>query len=291
MQKQKKDKWVVLKTMLEALAMGCATLVFALPAILIMVNVDRLGLWWIPLLMAYFALFYAFEGLLIIPKHLHKLQFLYGSEIFYQMYPEEMKKALRRVRKVSQPEREQVLAAYRQRLESTETDEQHERMERISNILYNTAAVIVLALAIWCFYELIRTAQGGKAFRLSFLFDFLSACMMLTVSIAAFRKSPKMILQAITGVLLFFGIWADLANKLSSPMRYTMAPVYEGLIVLAVFALAGIGLVLVAKRLKSYSRTRKEQMEFNLALYELNVIDEGELAFRMNRGINGGEKR
>ena len=280
---KKKDKWVVAKTMLEAIAMGCATLVFALPALLIMVNMDRLGLWWIPLLTVYFGLFYAFEGLFVIPKHLRKLHFLYGSEIFYQTYPEEMKKALRRARKVPQPEREQVLASYRERLESTETDAKHEKMERISRILYDAAGVIVLLLAVYCFYALVRTAQGGKTFRLSFLFDFLSACMLLTVAIAAFRKAPKMILQAFTGILLFFGIWGDLANKLSSPMRYTMAPVYEGLIVLAVFLLAGVGLVLVARRLKSYSRTRKEQMEFHLALYELNVIDEGDLAFRMNR--------
>ena len=52
---------------------------------------------------------------------------------------------------------------------------------------------------------------------------------------------------------------------------------------LAVFAAAGFGLFLLARAFSDNVRTRRERQEFDLALFELNVIDEPELAYRFNR--------
>lgn len=269
--------------LVESLAMGLAPAVLAAPACLILVYMDRLGFWWFPLLIAYFALFFAAQGYILVPKRITRLHHEMGSEMFYRLFPEELKKALRRIRKVSQPEREQVLAAYRDRLTDTDADERGRKYAAAAAALYIAGGLIVLGLAIWCLYSFARGMQAGEDLSFARVLRLVSAAMLLAVSVAVLRRSRKMIPQTAAGIVLAVEIWANLANKIRVPKRYPMTPVWEGLTVLAVFLFAGVGLVMLAGCLMDRSRTHRTRQEFDLALYELGVIDEAELAYRFSR--------
>lgn len=277
---REKDFGVVAKTMLGAFAMGLATVVSVTPVCLILVYMDRLGPWWFPLLLVYFALFFAVKGLVFIPIKQRRLHAVIGSEMFYRMYPQELKKALRRVRRVAQPERESEIAAYRDRLIDTDTDVRNRKRSRTGTVLTVVAAVITGVLALCCLFGVYRGMQSGVKTDLARIFHVASTAVMLTVPVAVFRQSFKMIPQIAASVLLGFTTWADIANKLTKPAIYTMTPVWRDLIVLGVFIVAGIGLVMLAKYLKDGANTRRKQQEFALAMYELDVIDEKELDYR-----------
>ena len=280
MEKRKTDKGIAWLVYLQNLAMGLAPAVLFTPVALILRYMEQIGPWWIPLLFAYLAMFCIAQAFILIPKHFTRLHHQLGSEMFYQLYPDEMKKALWRIRKTPQPEREQVVADYRTRLVDTEADIRSRRRNAASRILYAAAALTVLALAGCCFYGLFREVQNGEKLNLARVLRLISVFLMLGVSIILFRKWPKMILQVITCVALFVDIWANVANKLSVPNRYTMAPVWKGLIIMGVFIVAGVGLALIARRLNARAKTRRNRQEFDLALYKLGVIDEKELAYR-----------
>ena len=283
MKKRMTGKGLVWLIYLQNLAMGLASVILFIPVALILVYIEQIGPWWVPLLFAYFTVFFTAQAFVLIPKHFTRLHHQLGSEMFYRMYPDEMKKALRRIRKIPQPEREQVIAEYRARLVDTETDIRNRRRSAASRIIYTAAALVVLALAVFCFYGLFREVQSGEKINLARVLRFVSAFLMLSVSVALFRKWSKMILQVITCVALFADIWANIANKLSVPTRYTMAPVWKGLIIMAIFIVAGIGFALIARRLNTRANTRRNRQEFDLALYQLDVIDEKELAYRMEK--------
>ena len=276
---REKDFGVVAKTMLGAFAMGLASVVSVTPVCLILVYMDRLGPWWFPLLLVYFALFFAVEGLVFIPIKHRRLHAVIGSEMFYRMYPQELKKALRRVRRVAQPERETVIAAYRDRLVETDTDVQNRKREQASRIITIVSGVIVLALAIWRLGGLYSRILNGAKPDLALVLHAVSAAMLLIVPFTAFGRSFRMIPQIVTGVLLGFTTWADIANRLTKPAVYTMAPVREDLIVLGVFIVAGVGLIALANYLRDVLYTVKKQQEFALAMYELDVIGEKELDY------------
>lgn len=280
MTERKKDFKAVVRTMLEAYAMGLSTAVGFTPVALILVYMDRLGLWWFPLLLVYFALFFSLEALVFIPIKQRRLHHVIGSEMFYQLYPQELNKALRRVRKIPQPERAPVIEAYRNRIVDTEADVQNRKRGRISTILNIAAAVIVGLLALWCVFGLYRGMQNGVKTDLARMFHVVSTAVMLAVPFTVFKPQFKMVPQIITSVLLGFTTWADIANKLTKPAICTMAPVWEDLIVLGVFIVAGFGLAAAANYLKDGLNTRKKQQEFALAMYELDVIDEKDLDYR-----------
>lgn len=281
---REKESGVVAKTMLGAFAMGLAPVVGVTPVCLILVYMDRLGLWWFPLLLVYFALFFVLEGLVFIPIKQRRLHAVIGSEAFYRMYPNELRKALRRVRKSQQPERESVIAAYRDRLVETDTDVRNRKQQLASTVLTVIAAVIVGLLAVWCVYGLYRGMQNGVKTDLARMFHIVSTVVMLTVPFTVFKPQFRMIPQIITSVLLGFTTWADIANKLTKPVLYTMTPVWEDLIVLGIFIVFGFGLAVLANYLRDVLYTVKKQQEFALAMYELDVIGEKELDYLFRKG-------
>ena len=283
MNKRKADKGIVLRMHLQNMAMGLAPVILFMPVALILHYMEQLGAWWVPLLFTYFAVYYTAQALILIPKHYTKLHHQLGSEMFYQLYPDEMKKALHRIRKTISPERELVIADYRSRMIDTDADERSRKRSTASAVLYTVAAAIVFVLAVFCLYRLIRGLQNGEKLNFARVLHFVSIFLMLTVSIALFRKWFGTILQVVTCVMLFYDIWANIANKLNVPVLYTMTPVYEALIVAGVYLVAGLGLPLVARHLNERARMHRNRQEFDLAMYELGVIDEKELAYRMEK--------
>ena len=283
MSRKKQSRGIVLINYLETLAMGLAPVMCFLPAAFVLLNADRIGPWFVPILFAYIVLFYLAEGFLVQRKQLRQMHYAAGSEAFYELYPRELKKALRRARKTPDMQRAALIEDYRSRLSETQADARNGKRSRISKTLYLAAGLTVLALALFGAWRLFSEAQDGRATGLAFILHFAATAAMLCTAIAAFRGSKRLFVQWIAGGLQLLSIWADLTNKLTKPTRYTFAPVWEGLIVLAVFAAAGFGLFLLARAFSDNVRTRRERQEFDLALFELNVIDEPELAYRFNR--------
>ena len=162
MNKRKADKGIVLRMHLQNMAMGLAPVILFMPVALILHYMEQLGAWWVPLLFTYFAVYYTAQALILIPKHYTKLHHQLGSEMFYQLYPDEMKKALHRIRKTILPERELVIADYRSRMIDTDADERSRKRSTASAVLYTVAAAIVFVLAVFCLYRLIRGLQNGE---------------------------------------------------------------------------------------------------------------------------------
>lgn len=73
------------------------------PAMLIIVNAPRLGVWWLPLLLLYLLPFTT--GQLFLVRHMEKnrIHGVVGDEAFYTLYPKDLKKALKRARKEGIP--------------------------------------------------------------------------------------------------------------------------------------------------------------------------------------------
>ena len=283
MRKRNQDRGIALRSFIEALAIGLAPVFAVIPVLMLIVNGDVLGPWWIPLLMLYIMLFYVGEIFLIGHKYRNEVHMQVGHEAFYEIFPKERRRALRRVRKNPNPERESVLESYRMRLCDADEDEKKAHNTRISNCFYYAAAAIIFALAGYCVYGLYQDAAVGMKMDAAHVLRFLAVVMMLTVAIAALRRSKRYILQTIASVLLFLNIWANFANKVMMPQDYTWVPVFEGLIVLAIFLIAAFGLMIPARMFKSDLPTRREKQAFALDMYELGVIDEKELAYRMEK--------
>ncbi len=280
---KRQGRGLILRNYFVTLGMGLAAPAVVTPAVILVIKAERIGPWWIPILFAYIILFYVFESFLINRKHMRIMQLQLGPELFYEQYPSELKKALRRARKTPHPEKERILGMYRERMDCTEADTRHEKRFRIGAILYFVAAAIVFGLSAYCLYGLFRGEQNGAKMDLARILRLVSVGMMLIVAITELRRSGRFILQGITAIVLFLDLWANLANALMMPKTHSFAPAIEALILFLIFCVAAIGLSLVAKLLRSELPSRREHQEFNLALYELGVIDEKEIAYRFEQ--------
>jgi hypothetical protein len=79
---------------IEALAIGLAPVFAVIPVLMLIVNGDVLGPWWIPLLMLYIMLFYVGEIFLIGHKYRNEVHMQVGHEAFYEIFPKERRRAL-----------------------------------------------------------------------------------------------------------------------------------------------------------------------------------------------------
>ena len=91
------------RNMLGVMTLGLAAPVLIAPAMLIIVNAPRLGVWWLPLLLLYLLPFTT--GQLFLVRHMEKnrIHGVVGDEAFYTLYPKDLKKALKRARKEGIP--------------------------------------------------------------------------------------------------------------------------------------------------------------------------------------------
>ena len=284
---RKEKKGLAARSIFESLALGLAVPVLITPAFLIIMNADRLGPWTIPLLMAYILLFYAAIGYYSNKSHLDSLHYVIGDERFYDLYPLELKKVLLKKRRY--PVSEEVVNTieyYKAKIECNfvAEDEAGERRSRQRSALFYTTAAIIALIAVFCAYEMFRSAEKGSKMDFALCLRFVSTTMAFIVASFVARKKPQMILNGITAILLFLNIWADLADHFLYPDRVTFVPAIISLVVFALFMLAAFALVAAARRIRTRNEIRLTKGEFDLAMYELGVIDERELAFRFGEG-------
>ena len=287
MRAHKEKKGTAFSSFLYALPIGIGVPVLITPAILILMNADRLGPWPIPLFVAYFALLYAAICYFNYRKTIYSLHFTAGNERFYDLYPNKLKKVLLKKRQDPLPEEvAKTIEYYKAKMErdAAAADETGERKARTRSALYCTAAAIIALSAVLYIYVTFRSAGKGVRTDFAFYLRLVTIAMMLvTAGFIAFKK-PQKILSDVTAILLFLNIWADLTDHFLNPGTVTFAPTVISLIVFALFLLAAFGLAAAARRIRTPGEIMTAKGEFDLAMYELGEIDERELALRFGEG-------
>ena len=283
---RKKEKWFRLNNTLIVFAMAFAPIVLMIPLLFLIDVAGRIGPWWILLFAVYLVLINWPPAYLMQTREQQQMRFLIGDEKFYEFYPKALKKALKRARKDQPYERVQRVVYYRQRLEATDWTEQeieYGERRRLHGILYSIAAAIIFALVVYGLYGLFTEWQNGIKLSLILAVRLLSLSMMVLTSMITARKIRFKLPGAIAAILLLVKLWSDIVNLLQKPATYTVAPIIESAVILAVFLIAAFGVTGIANRLSEDVRTYREKKEFDLDLYELGVIDEKELAYRMEK--------
>ena len=283
---RKKEKWFRLNNTLIVFAMAFAPIVLMIPLFFLIDVAGRIGPWWILLFAVYTVLINWPPAYLMQTREQLQMRFLIGDEKFYEFYPKALKKALKRARKDQPYERVQRVVYYRQRLEATDRTEQeieYGERRRLHGILYSIAAAIIFALVAYGLYGLFTEWQNGIKLSLILAVRLLSLSMMVLTGMIAGRKIRFKLPGAIAAILLLVKLWSDIVNLLQKPATYTAAPIIESAVIFAVFLIAAFGITCAADWLSEDVRTYREKKEFDLDLYELGVIDEKELAYRMEK--------
>ena len=281
-----RKKWFRLNNTLIVFAMAFAPIVLMIPLFFLIDVAGRIGPWWILLFAVYLVLINWPPAYLMQTREQQQMRFLIGDEKFYEFYPKALKKALKRARKDQPYERVQRVVYYRQRLEATDWTEQeieYGERRRLHGILYSIAAAIIFALVVYGLYGLFTEWQNGIKLSLILAVRLLSLSMMVLTGMITARKIRFKLPGAIAAILLLVKLWSDIVNLLQKPATYTVAPIIESAVILAVFLIAAFGVTGIANRLSEDVRTYREKKEFDLDLYELGVIDEKELAYRMEK--------
>ena len=280
------EQYAKTKTMLEAFAMGTAAIVAVTPVVLILCYMDKLKVWWFPLLILYFVIFFALEAFLVIPQSASRMHSVLGSYNFYKAFPQELARTLRQYRKYPQPEREKVIASYRERMVTTEADLRNEKLRDHSKRLFLIAGAIVTALVLWCVLGLFLAAKNGEPLNISLLIRAGAAFTMALSAFYIFRRTPKHVLSGVTCALLLLGAWSEFWTDYSKPdgkdIMLMLSQSFESLIILGIFIIAAIVLASIADRLQKSVRTHRDHQQFLLDLYEIGVLDEKELEVRFS---------
>lgn len=278
------EKHVRTKTMLEAFAMGLAAIVSVAPVVIIMCYMDKLNVWWFPLLLLYFALFFTVVAFIVIPESASKMHAMLGSYNFYKAYPQELARKLRQVRRIPDPNREKVIASYRDRMAEDDTDVHIDKLNQWSKNLFFISGTIVTALALWCIVGLFLAALNGEALNIARLFRAGAAFMMILSAFFLFKQTPKHVLHGFTCVLLLFGAWAefwqDYSEPVNSDIHFFLARTHESMIILVIFIAAAFVLASIARGMRKSIRTHHDHQQFLLDMYEIGVFDEKELEAR-----------
>ena len=85
----------------SAIIFGAAvfTILANTPLVLLFCYADKLGMWWFPILVAYFGCFLLMYAAIIKPREMARLRYLLGDEDFFLLFPSEMKHELRHIQR------------------------------------------------------------------------------------------------------------------------------------------------------------------------------------------------
>lgn len=285
--KQPCEKYARIKTMLETFAMGLAPVVFiGIPVGLISHYMDRINVWWFPLFLIYFTVIFTMKSFIVIPKSASRMHSMIGSYNFYQIYPLERARKLRQVRRIPHPDREKVIASYREKMATDDTEVHSNKLKQWSKYLLLISGTIVTALALWCIVDLFLAALNGEPLNIARMFRAGAAFMMILSAIFLFKHKPINVLHGFTCVLLLLGAWAELWQDYNKPgicdLHSFFAKTHESMIILAIFIAAAFVLAAVARGIRKSIRTHRDHQQFLLDMYEIGVLDENELKVRFS---------
>ena len=75
------------------------TILIMLPPILLFCSADKLGYWWIILLILYISIIIAVTGIILYFKNIKALRVILGDELFFKQFPREKKRYIRKLRR------------------------------------------------------------------------------------------------------------------------------------------------------------------------------------------------
>ena len=158
---RKKERTQPSRNMLGVLALGLAVPIMIAPAMLIILNASRLGVWWLPLLLLYLLPFTT--GQIFLARHLEKnrIHGVVGDEVFYTLYPQELKKALRRARQEGIPPHiAETVAMYSDRVNGALSTDGKERKAQLKQEQKKQLALDLFELGIIDAVELKLRMEG-----------------------------------------------------------------------------------------------------------------------------------
>ncbi len=277
MKQKKKIDFGLLRSYPAAFAMGIAVPIISAIGFWIMFHA---GAWWIPLFISYLALILSPTGYILQKKQRDQQHFLIGDEAFYQLYPAERKRALKRLRKAGVPEQiAQTVEAYRSKRPalSAETLELSDRARRIGTGLFRMSGVLLTALACyvgsWSFDG--ARGLGEQAFLL------FSAGALLAVAILAFCNRQLRLVNTAVTIVLFAGIWTRLVLVLTKGVPFWSSRFLESVACLAAFVLLAYVVNAFADRMMAEAGQAESKRDLDLELFELGAIDEAQLRLRL----------
>ena len=92
----------MLTSMGQTFAVFFGYFITLIPLMLIILKGKELGIWWLPLVLVYFALFLFVNWRLIRRKVLDRTHYLLGDELFYKEYPKEYARDQKRKERAKQ---------------------------------------------------------------------------------------------------------------------------------------------------------------------------------------------
>lgn len=285
--KKKKREAGLLRIMPLNFAVGFSGPVIFFGAMMILLHT---GAWCVPLFLSYLALLIMPSAYWVGRRDLNNQHYVLGDEVFYTEYPEERKKALRRMRRKGIPgERQDVAERYR-REPMPEFGEENERFikeRRRGRLLFLIAAVLLAALAAWLFVQTehlwrVNRGAGRKQPDLSWIFPLAGGILVLaTALLALFRRKNRWLYLAAQLVLLF-GAWGAYVS-VSVNARLVLADVLKGFGCAVLYALIWFGPLHFARDLRSREEAYRVYAEQQIELFELGCFDEDVLRIRLEK--------
>ncbi len=276
-------EWGIFGSMAASLLLGLAAPILSLPAFWFLF---RAGSWWIPLFFTYLVLILAPIGYYLERKIRIQQHGVMGSEAFYRAYPDERRRALLMRRKADVPEK------VRQTIEACEAkplpplgepEPAFMRRKIVGLTLFYTAGVLMLAIAAYLGYILYSEWQTPPRSDISGPVTLLAAVFCLVTGVLALFRKKLPLLGYIAAGLLFVSAWSRLVLILTKNYTPLTSHFVELLISLAVYALAAFVLLCFAVDLKSPAHRQEAERTIILELYELGVLNESELKYRLEK--------
>ena len=290
--KKKKREIGLLRIMPLSFAIGFSAPVIFLGAMLILIHT---GAWCVPLFLSYLALLIMPTSYWVSRRDLNNQHFILGDELFYTEYPDEMKKAVRRMRRKGTPgERHDRAEQYRSEPvpEFREENPAFIKERRKGRLLFLAAAVLLTALAAWLFVQAnhiwwVNHNLGRKQPDLSWIFPLAGGVLVLVTALLAwFRKKNRWLYLAAQLVLLF-GAWGAYVS-VSVNARLVLADVLKGFGCAVLYALIWFGPLHFARDLRSREEAYRVYAEQQIELFELGCFDEDVLRIRLEKRRQAG---
>ena len=266
-------------------AMGCSGLLCAYGAFYILV---KTGPWCVPLLLSYLALLMLPSAFFLSHREKQNLHFQMGHELFYRENPRVLKRALAKARRKGIPEEKKALLAQYAALPlkpAPPLNEKTARERRIWLMLYDTAGLLLLILAGFLLFrgitlgQLINAAPKSSADYTPLLL-YGQAAAVLAVSLFLFLKKKPRFLRAAALLIMLFASWA-LWITFSVSRLLALKDVLMNLGLCLVYAIIAYALPAPAGDVRSPEKIRQQDRDFQLALFELDIISEEDLKYRL----------
>ena len=110
MKRRFRDFILTVTPLFQSYLIALAAFVFAaLPVALVIINLKRLGWLWLPLFITYWTLLSVVYRLIILHREKREERFLYGDELYFQLYPRDRRREEHKMQRKARREEKRAL--------------------------------------------------------------------------------------------------------------------------------------------------------------------------------------